>query len=158
MDHTTIIDAYLAGIEALRAAVAGLDAARLRARPDAGGWSILEVVCHLADSETLFAERMKRVLCEDRPTLPFVDPARHASVLAYDARDVAEELALIEAVRRQTARMLRAQPADAWRRVGMHCREGERTLEQLLQKAVDHLKHHLAFVIAKRRLLSPVSG
>jgi hypothetical protein len=46
-------------------------------------WSTLEVFCHLADSEALFADRMKRVLAEERPMLPFADPDRYAAALAY---------------------------------------------------------------------------
>lgn len=153
MTHTTLIDDYLAGIGALQQAVLGLNARQLSARPVAGMWSVLEVVCHLADSETLFAERMKRVLAEDRPPLPFADPALYMAALVFHERDAGEELAVIEAVRRQMARILSAQPAEAWLRVGIHSKEGERTLVQLLQKAVDHLNHHLGFIQEKRRLL-----
>jgi hypothetical protein len=52
-------------VESIDQAVNGLTPAQLRARPAAGMWSILEVVCYLADSEALFADRMKRVLAED---------------------------------------------------------------------------------------------
>ncbi|MCC7423118.1 MAG: DinB family protein [Planctomycetaceae bacterium] len=148
-----LIDLYRAGTQKLRESVHGLDDVQLRATPVPGAWSTLQVLCHLADSEMLFAERMKRVLAEHRPPLPFADPALHMKSLACDARNAEEELAVMEAVRRQMARILKAQPAEAWRRVGIHSREGERTLEQLLQKAVDHLAHHLAFIREKRRAL-----
>lgn len=153
------IERYLAGIEAVREAIRGLTPQELRTRPagegpaarEAGAWSPLEVVCHLADSEALFAERMKRVLAEDRPPLPFADPAAYMAALACHERDVDEELACIAAARRQMARILAAQPADAWQRVGVHSRQGDQTLEQLLQKAVDHLEHHVRFLWKKRR-------
>lgn len=77
-----LIEAYLAGARLPGEAVCKLTPDQLGARPVAGMWSILEVVCHLADSEVLFAERMKRVLVEERPTLPFVDPARCVAALA----------------------------------------------------------------------------
>jgi uncharacterized damage-inducible protein DinB len=153
MDRSELIDAYLAGVESLGEAVRGLGPAELRARPVAGAWSILEVVCHLADSEALFADRMKRVLAEDRPALPFADPGRYAAALVYHERDAGEEVAVIGSVRRQMARILRALPAGAWGRVGLHSKEGEQTLEQLVRKAVAHLEHHLAFVRAKRQAL-----
>jgi uncharacterized damage-inducible protein DinB len=153
MSPTSLIDAYLAGTHELRKAVQGLNEAQFHATPIPGTWSPLQVLCHLADSETLFAERMKRVLAEDRPPLPFADPALFMKALACDARNAEEELAIIEAVRRQMARILKAQPAEAWQRVGIHSREGERTLEQLLQKALDHLAHHIAFIREKRRAL-----
>ncbi|MBL8799228.1 MAG: DinB family protein [Planctomycetia bacterium] len=153
MTAAALIEAYLAGAEALAEAIRGLGPAALRARPVAGTWSTLEVVCHLADAEALFADRMKRVLAEDRPTLLFADPERFAAALAFDARDAVEEVACVGAIRRQMARILRAQPPDAWQRVGVHSKEGERTLEQLVRKAIDHLEHHLTFVRAKRQAL-----
>lgn len=153
MQASELIITYLAGAEAVRQAVDGLSAAQVRARPVAGMWSPLEVVCHLADSEALFADRMKRVLAEDRPPLPFADPERFAAALAYHERDAAEEVAFIGLLRRQMARILQAQPAAAWQRVGVHSKEGERTLEQLLRKAVDHLEHHLGHLRAKRQTL-----
>lgn len=154
MEKTALVDAYLEGIERLREAVDGLDVEQLRTRPVAGMWSFQEVVCHLADSEALFAERMKRVLVEERPALLFADPNRYVAALAYEIRDVAEEVAFIASVRRQMARILRVQPAEAWQRVGVHSKEGERTLEQLVRKAVDHLEHHLSILMQKRQSLT----
>lgn len=148
-----LIEEYLAGSESIRREVDGLSPEQLRARPVDGTWSTLELVCHLADTEALFAERMKRVLAEDRPTLAFVDPDRYASALAYHDRNAAEELELITLLRRQMTHILSAQPADAWQRVGIHSKEGERTLEQLVRKAIDHLEHHLGFLRAKRAML-----
>src|SRR5262249_25861892 len=153
MGGPEVVEAYLAGGGALGRAGGGLDPAHLRARPVAGMWSTLEVVCHLADSEALFADRMKRVIALDRPALPFADPARYAAALAYHERDAREEVALIGLVRRQMARILRAQPAEAWRRAGVHSKEGGRTLEELLRKAIDHLEHHIEFIQDKRRAL-----
>jgi uncharacterized damage-inducible protein DinB len=153
-----LINAYLAGVEAMSQAVIGLSPEQFRARPVAGMWSTLELVCHLADSEALFADRIKRVLAEDRPALLFADPERYVAALAYHERDAAEEVAFIGAVRRQIARILRAQPVEAWRRVGIHSKEGERTLEQLVRKAIDHLEHHLEFLRAKRQTLEGIAA
>lgn len=157
MSSSALLDAYLAGIGSVRTAVEGLDTDQLHARPEAsaqvGAWSPLEVVCHLADSEALFADRMKRVLIEERPQFAFSDPALAAAALAYLRRDAQEELAFLAALRRQMARILAAQPPEAWGRIGLHSRQGEQTLEQLLRKAVDHLEHHVRFLREKRQAL-----
>ena len=153
-----LIDQYRAGPARVADAVWGLSREQVRSHPIAGTWSVLEVVCHLADSEGLFAERMKRVLAEDRPALLFFDPARVSTALAYAERDVDEEIACLEAARRQMARILESRPAEAWQRVGIHSREGEQTLEQLVRKAVNHLQHHLQFVIEKRTVLTLPPG
>src|SRR5262249_32106518 len=91
-----LIDTYVAGPPALRQAVAGLSSDQLRARPVPGKWSTLEVVCHLADFDPIQADRMKRVIAEDRPSLIGADENRFAAALAYHDRDLEEELAIID--------------------------------------------------------------
>jgi len=148
-----MIDTYLAGVPTLRQAVAGKTGEQLLARPVAGRWSTLEVVCHLADFEPILADRMKRVIAEDRPALLSADENRFAACLAYHERDVEEELAVVEQTRRQMARILRAQPPDVLARVGVHNQAGPRTLEQLLAGATNHVVHHVTFIADKRRAL-----
>lgn len=153
MRNAELLAAYLAGSDAVARAVDGLTADQLLAHPVPSMWSIQEVVCHLADTEALFAERMKRVMVEDRPPLLFADPNQYVATLACNQRDVGDEVALIGMLRRQMSRILRGQPSDVWLRVGIHSRDGEQTLEQLLCKAVNHLEHHLEFIRSKRRRL-----
>src|SRR5438067_1021474 len=124
-----LIDSYLAGPPALRRAVAGLTREQLLARPVPGKWSTLEVVCHLADFDPILADRMKRVIAEDRPQLLGADENRFAAALAYHERDLDEELALIEGTRSQMARILRRLGPEALGRVGVHNERGPRTLE-----------------------------
>ena len=153
MKLAAMIDAYLAGPPTLRAAVRGLSRAQLVARPVPGKWSTLEVVCHLADFDPILADRMKRVIAEDRPQLLGADEQRFAAALAYHDRDLAEEVDIIERTRSQMARILRTLPAEALRRVGVHNERGPLTLEDLLTTVTNHVGHHLKFVADKRRAL-----
>jgi hypothetical protein len=148
-----LIDNYLAGTQALREAVAGMSREQLLARPVPGKWSTLEVVCHLADFEPIIADRMKRVIAEDRPPLLGADEKRFAAALAYHHREVEEELALIDKTRRQMGRILRTLPETALARVGDHNERGPLTLEKLLQGAIAHIPHHVRFIHEKRRAL-----
>ena len=102
MNHDALIEQYLAGPGLLRRAVAGMTGEQLLARPIPGKWSTQEVVCHLADYEPIYADRMKRVIALKEPELLKGDPGLFAARLAYDQRDVQEELALIETTRRQS--------------------------------------------------------
>ena len=77
-----LIEEYLAGPKQLRQAVAGMSREQTLARPIAGKWSTLEVVAHLADFDPILADRMKRVIAEDRPTLVGADENRFAAALA----------------------------------------------------------------------------
>jgi uncharacterized damage-inducible protein DinB len=148
-----MIEQYLAGPPALRKAVTGLSREQLTARPVPGKWSTLEVVCHLADFDPILADRMKRIIAEDRPSLIGADENRFAAQLAYHQRDLDEELSVIEKTRSQLARILRTLSDEALQRVGVHNERGPRTLEQMLSAAINHIPHHLKFVEEKRRAL-----
>jgi hypothetical protein len=148
-----LTDAYLVGPCRLRQALAGMSPGQVRARPVAGKWSTLEVVCHLADFEPVYADRMKRVIAEDRPTLTPANSDRFHAALAYDHRDLEEELGLIEGTRGQLARILRTLPDEALGRVGVHTERGPHTLGQLLEIITEHIPHHLQFVAQKRAAL-----
>ena len=148
-----LVEKYLVGPKTLRQAVAGMTREQLVARPVPGKWSTLEVVCHLADFEPIGADRMKRVIAEDKPTLIGADEKHFASALHYHDRDLEEELTIIEKTRQQLARILRTLPAEALARVGLHNERGPRTLEQMLVTSTGHIPHHLKFIQEKRQAL-----
>ncbi len=154
MDHDALIEQYLAGPGLLRRAVAGMTRDQLLARPVPGKWSTQEVVCHLADYEPTYAGRMKRVIALKEPELLKGDPGLFAARLAYDRRDVEEELALIEITRQQMARILRALRPEDFQRQGGHARDGALTLEVLLQRITAHIPHHIRFIEEKRRAMA----
>ena len=85
LERTTadLIAAYEQGAAALRAAVSGLTADQLRARPVPDRWSMLELVCHVADCEQFFADRMKRTAAMDRPLLIGADGFRYSDAWRY---------------------------------------------------------------------------
>jgi hypothetical protein len=148
-----LIESYLAGVDTLRKAVAGMTRDQLTARPVAGKWSTLEVVCHLSDFDPILADRMKRIIALDRPALVGADENRFAATLAYHERDVEEELAIIAATRSQLAKILRKQPDAVLQRVGVHTERGELTLERMLTITTNHIPHHVKFIAEKRQAL-----
>src|SRR5438045_9297515 len=78
-----LISAFEQGVEELRLAVAGMTVEQLRSRPVAGRWSTLEVVCHVADCEQFFADRLKRTVALDRPLLLGADGSLHSELPRY---------------------------------------------------------------------------
>ena len=153
MDTKIAMESYLAGPDQLRAAVVGLSRDQLVARPVPGKWSVLEVVCHLADTDANIAHRLKRVLSEERPTFDRMQPDLMLTALAYHARDVEQELALIDLTRKQIARILNASPPQAWERTGIVGDRGDKTVAQMVNGAIEHLAHHLKFIVEKRRAM-----
>src|SRR5262249_43156669 len=76
-----LIEQYVAGGAKLRRAVTGLTQEELRARPGPGAWSVLEVVVHLADSDAISIDRMKRILTEENPPLLYADETAYVERL-----------------------------------------------------------------------------
>jgi hypothetical protein len=113
----------------------------------------LEVVCHLADFEIVFADRIKRVIAENEPTLLSGDQDLFAARLAYHDRDLEEELMIIELVRKQIAHILGALTEADFPRCGIHSEYGRMTLKDLLKRITGHIPHHLRFVEEKRKAL-----
>jgi hypothetical protein len=77
--------------------------------------------------------------------------------LDYQGFDLEEQLALFTALRRHAARILRAQPPEAWSRTAVHSGSGLLTLRQLVLQPVRHLRHHLPFIAEKRAALGVVN-
>jgi hypothetical protein len=153
MSHADLIASYLSGPKQLRDAIAGMTPAQIDAAPIPGKWSTRQIICHLSDFEPVYADRMKRVIAEDNPPLRGGDPDVFAAKLAYDARDIEEELSLIEAVRNHTARILKTLPDDVFQRTGIHSSDGPLTLETLLKRITGHIPHHVKFIAEKRQAL-----
>lgn len=152
--HAVLIDEYLAGTETLRRVVSDVTEGELDAHPIKNQWSIRQVICHIADFELIYADRMKRTLSEEHPTLAGGEPAIFASRLAYAHRSPSDELEVVHSIRRQMGVILRTLSAEDFQRHGLHPRNGPLTLATLLRRITDHLPHHLQFIEAKRQVLS----
>jgi uncharacterized damage-inducible protein DinB len=149
MDRS-LIDAYEAAPARLRAACAGLTCDDLTARPGPGLWSILEVVVHIADSDAISIDRMKRILTEDNPPLLYANETEYVARLHTHAQELEDALTLLEVGRRQWARVLRLLPDADFMRTGTHNRRGVVTLGGLVGDYINHIDEHLEFVRGKR--------
>jgi hypothetical protein len=154
MEPEALIDNYLAGPQLLRKAVARMSQEQLLARPIPGKWSTLEVICHLADFEIVYADRIKRVIAENEPTLFGGDDRAFAARLAYHQRNAEEELLLIELIRKQVARILNTLNPEDFQRRGIHSEAGPLTLEALIQRSTGHIPHHVRFIEEKRKAMA----
>jgi uncharacterized damage-inducible protein DinB len=153
MPFSDLINQYATGPDLLRKATRGMSREQIVARPIPGKWSTLEVICHLADFEIVYADRLKRVIAENEPTLFGGDPDVFASRLAYHSRDLEEELQLIAACRGHVVRILHTLEEAAFSRIGRHNEAGPLTLLQLLQRVTNHAVHHGKFIEEKRAAL-----
>jgi uncharacterized damage-inducible protein DinB len=148
-----LIEEFVACGPRLHQAVAGLNPEELTARPGPGDWSILELVIHLVDSDYIAIDRMKRMLIEDNPSLLYADETAYVNRLASHEQSLEDALILFEVGRRQFARVLRALPEEAFDRRGTHNRRGVLTVGGMVKEYIEHVNHHLPFLIEKRARL-----
>lgn len=149
-DLATVIDRYAAGGPLLVYAVSGLAPEHETARPGPGAWSIAEVVAHMLDADLVIADRMKRVIAEDAPTLQAFDENAWIRRLHSHAMPVEEAVNLFAANRHWMTRLLRMCSETDFARSGIHSEAGRKTLAELLAGAVGHVDHHLRFLYGKR--------
>jgi uncharacterized damage-inducible protein DinB len=148
-----LIESYAVGGETLRRAVQGLSREDLIARTGPGDWSIQELVIHLADSDAIAIDRMKRVLTEDNPPLLYADETAYVDRLLPNEQSLEDAITLFDLGRRQWSRVLRRLSDDAFARQGTHNRAGLVSLGGMVQSYAQHLEHHLVFLRAKRERL-----
>ena len=149
-----LIEHYEAGGEKLALSIRGLTREDLLCLPPAdanvGRWSIQQIVVHCMDSDLVSADRMKRMIAEENPTLIGYDENKFAQHLFYDEQPAEEAAAVVDAHRKLFARVLRKLPESAWGRKGTHNERGAITVGGYLKATVDHLEHHIKFIHAKR--------
>ncbi len=133
----------------LRAAVEGLDAKQFATPYREGGWTVSQVVHHVADSHLNAYVRFKLALTEDFPAIKAYDQQRWAETA--DGRVPAGvSLNLVEALHARWVALLEAMSAQDFQRKLQHPELGEVTLERYLGLYAWHGRHHVAHVTALR--------
>ncbi len=138
------IHQYADGPRKLRAVLTGVPEEARRWRPAPGEFSVHEVVCHCADSETNGAARIRYVVAEEDPVILGYDPDTWASAFDYHSHPLEAALATVDAVRANTAPLLRRLPDEAWEKAGTHTESGRYTGADWLRIYSEHLEEHIA--------------
>jgi hypothetical protein len=112
--------------------------------PEAPGkWSIRDVLRHLADSEIVWACRLRLVVAQNRPPLVGYDQDLWAERLEYgrsDARDAFDDFRIL---RRSNLRIIEQLSAEDLKRVGVHAERGEQRLEEMIRLQAGHDLLHI---------------
>ncbi len=141
-ERAALIAQYAAGAGRLTAALATGPAAAMKWRPAPGEGSAHEVVCHCADSETNSYARIRYLLAEKDPVILGYDQDQWAKTFDYHDHPLEPALATVEAVRANTAALIRRLPDAAWTREGRHTESGRYAAEDWLRTYADHLEGH----------------
>jgi hypothetical protein len=136
------IERYARGPDRLKAALAKVPEEARTWRPGPGKWSVHEIVCHCADSETNAAARIRYLVAEEKPIIAGYDQDAWARRFDYHALPLDAAVTTVEGVRRLTAALLRQLPAEAWLREGRHTESGRYVAEDWLRVYSEHLETH----------------
>ena len=143
----------------LRAIVAPLDEGTLRRRGGADGaaWSIVEIVCHLADEEVEdFRARLELTLRDPSADWPGIDPEGAARSRAYQDQNPHQALDRFLLARRVNLAWLASHRDAEWSRAKVHPRLGTLRAGDLLASWAAHDLLHLRQIV--KRLYESVNA
>jgi hypothetical protein len=115
-----------------------------------GGWTVRQLVHHVADSHMNALIRVHLALTEDWPTIKPYKEAAWAELRDYTA-PVECSLAIIENLHTRWAMLLRSLDEAQWKRGFVHPERGRSNLEAATLLYEWHSKHHLAHITELRR-------
>ena len=129
----------------LRNAVEGLNAARLGTPYREGGWTIRQVVHHVADSHMNAFIRVRLALTEDWPTIKPYDESAWANL--HDALAPVEwSLELVESLHARWVMLLTSLTPVQLQRGFRHPENGPTTIEVATLLYAWHSRHHIAHI------------
>jgi hypothetical protein len=112
-------------------------------KPGPERWSIAEVLGHLADIEMVYADRTRRMVTEETPTLQKFDSTGTVVLGDYTRGTAVHNFAAFNRLRRATMVLLRSIPPDSGDREALHSELGVITLAQMLNEWASHDLGHL---------------
>lgn len=137
----------IAGIAAaLRSEVENLSTPQLLAPYRPGGWTALQVVHHLADSDLNAYIRFKRALTEDGPLAGTFREDAFAELVDYRETPAAVSLSLLDALHRRFLILLQSLllTPEQFHRTFVSPTHGRMTLDQAVERFAWHGRHHIA--------------
>ncbi len=134
----------------LRAAVAGLADAQLDHPYRDGGWTVRQVVHHLADSHMNSYMRFKFAVTEDEPTIKPYNEKVWAELPDAAGGDLEMSLTLLEGLHRRWVIFLRSLTEAQFSRKFLHPEQGVVTVDRTLALYAWHGRHHVAHITKLR--------
>jgi len=135
----------------LRAAVAGLDDSQLDTPYRDGGWTLRQLVHHVADSHINVYVRFKLAMTEDSPEIRSYDQDSWAGTAESRSMPVSVSLDLMDGLHARWVGYLRTFQPEDWSRTLRHSEFDEPlTLDFLIQLYSWHGAHHVAHVTGLR--------
>jgi uncharacterized damage-inducible protein DinB len=133
-----------------RTAVAHLNDAQLDTSYREGGWTVRQVIHHMADSHLNNLVRFRLALTEDEPAITGYDPAKWAEMPDAKTGPVEVSLTLLGAIHARWVLLLKFMTAADFARTFRRPDGQVVTLDRALQTYAWHGKHHAAQITGLR--------
>ncbi len=162
-DPAGVLTRFKAAPSELEALLGDLPAGRLQTEAHPGGWSLAQVVHHIADGDDLWKACILAGLGEATPVFGLewywsLPQDQWSQSWHYASRSIADSLALLRANRSITATIL-ARTAHWWdRQVTIRSRSGELKTTTLLDVVEGQAEHAMQHIEEIRRALAPQPG
>jgi hypothetical protein len=134
----------------IEAAVKGLNDQQLDTPYRAGGWTVRQVIHHLADSHMNAFVRMKLILTENKPTLKPYDQDAWATLPDTKTAPIQSSLAILRGLHDRWYKLLEGVPDEGWGRTAHHPETGEVSLESQLITYASHGEKHVGHITGLR--------
>lgn len=133
--------------EQLRLAVQNLTEEQLDAPYRPGGWSVRQVIHHMADNDMNAYIRFKRGLTEDSPVAGYYAGEQWGELTDYEG-PLEPSLVIMEALRVRFVPLLQTVDESQLQRTLISPTHGPMTLDVALQRYAWHGRHHLAHIVS----------
>jgi hypothetical protein len=148
-------DAMISKIELLpdqvEEAVRGLNNSQLDTPYRDGGWTVRQVVHHLADSHMNAWSRMKLLMTEENPTIKPYDQEKWADLQDGKSLPIQSSLMILRGLHARMTSFLRTRQDGDWSRKGMHPESGLISLDSLLVTYSKHGENHVGQITGLRK-------
>jgi uncharacterized damage-inducible protein DinB len=134
----------------MREAVRHLDRDQINTPYREGGWTVRQVVHHVADSHMTAFHRLRKALTEDWPTVEGYNEKLFATL--HDVKAPLEwSLDIIENVHARWVMVLQSMTAEQWHRGFRHAERGPMSLDVATLLYAWHSRHHVAHITHLRQ-------
>ena len=142
--YITILESFP---EKLFSAVEKLNPEQLNTPYRPGGWTVIQVVNHCADSHMNAIIRVKAALTEDTPTIkPYLQDLW--AQLPDGSMPIQNSISILRGVHSRWTSVLKSLTDEQWRRGFIHPEKGkELSINEATASYSWHCEHHLAHVV-----------
>jgi hypothetical protein len=138
------IEQYRRGFGLLGAALTEISREAWDFKPSPADWSVHEIIVHMADSESMAALRVRKLIVEPGSTLMAYEEAKWATALKYEKQDTDDALQIIKLARLTTYNLLKSLPDEIFKNSVHHPEHKDPyTFDQWLNIYSKHIPDHI---------------